>query len=204
MSTPSSVLLGVVAAALLMVRAEATQDTLPRATAALTEAASTTPIGWLDLCRRYPDECGGTSLPSANVRLTQGTWALLKGVNDRVNEQIEPVTDQDHWGTIERWDYPSDGRGDCEDYVLLKRKLLIEAGLPRQALLITVVRDRKGDGHAVLTVTTDRGDFVLNNQEPRILPWTETGHRFAKRQSQDNPNRWVMFRSPTAVALAAR
>jgi len=27
--------------------------------------------------------------------------------------------------------------GDCEDYVLLKRKMLIDAGWPREALLIT-------------------------------------------------------------------
>jgi predicted transglutaminase-like cysteine proteinase len=39
---------------------------------------------------------------------------------------------------------------DCEDYVLLKRRMLMQAGWPREALLVTVVRDKKGDGHAVL------------------------------------------------------
>ena len=70
----------------------------------------------------------------------------------------------EHWGVVERWNYPDDGYGDCEDYVLLKRKLLMQAGWPREALLITVVRDKKGDGHAVLTVKTDRGEYILDNQ----------------------------------------
>ena len=45
--------------------------------------------------------------------------------------------------------------------------MLIQAGWPREALLITVVRDKKGEGHAVLTVKTDKGEFILDNQEDR-------------------------------------
>jgi predicted transglutaminase-like cysteine proteinase len=114
------------------------------------------------------------------------------------------MTDLEHWGVIERWNYPDDGYGDCEDYVLLKRRMLTQAGWPREALLITVVRDKKGDGHAVLTVKTDRGEFILDNQEPEVLPWTKTGYRFVKRQSQSDPNVWVSLdeprRSPATVS----
>ena len=74
------------------------------------------------------------------------------------------MTDMEHWGVSERWNYPDDGYGDCEDYVLLKRRMLMQAGWPRQALLVTVVRDKQGDGHAVLTVKTDKGEFILDNQ----------------------------------------
>ena len=81
--------------------------------------------------------------------------------------------------------------GDCEDYVLLKRRMLIQSGRPREALLVTVVRDQKQEGHAVLTVITDKGDYVLDNQNEDILLWSETGYRFVKRQSQSNPNLWV-------------
>ena len=66
--------------------------------------------------------------------------------------------------------------------------MLMQAGWPREALLITVVRDKKGDGHAVLTVKTNRGEFVLDNQVGEILPWNKTGYRFVKRQSQSDPN----------------
>ena len=106
------------------------------------------------------------------------------------------MTDMDHWGVVEKWSYPDDGKGDCEDYVLLKRRMLMQAGWPREALLITVVRDKKGDGHAVLTVKTDKGDFILDNQEEQVLLWSDTGYRFVKRQSQSNPNNWVSLGDP--------
>jgi predicted transglutaminase-like cysteine proteinase len=101
------------------------------------------------------------------------------------------MTDMDQFGVVEKWSYPDSGYGDCEDYVLLKQKLLIEAGWPRQALLITVVRDERGDGHAVLTVRTDRGEFILDNQHREVRLWSETPYRFVKRQAQTNPNVWV-------------
>jgi len=74
--------------------------------------------------------------------------------------------------------------------------MLMKAGWPRESLLITVVRDKKGDGHAVLTVKTDRGEFVLDNQEPQVLSWERTGYRFVKRQSQSDPNAWVLLGEP--------
>jgi predicted transglutaminase-like cysteine proteinase len=103
----------------------------------------------------------------------------------------------------ERWDYPSDGRGDCEDYVLLKRRMLMQAGWPRQALLITVVRDKQGDGHAVLTVKTDKGEFILDNQNEEILLWSDTGYQFVKRQSQTDPNLWVALGDPRPATATA-
>jgi len=70
--------------------------------------------------------------------------------------------------------------------------------------LITVVRDRKGEGHAVLTVRTDKGEFILDNQNPEILAWFDTGYRFVKRQSQSDPNQWVSVGDPRpAVTTAA-
>jgi len=115
----------------------------------------------------------------------------LVRINKLVNETIKPLTDLEHWGVVEHWSYPDDGYGDCEDYVLLKRRMLIESGWPRQALLVTVVRDKQVEGHAVLTVTTNKGDYILDNQNADILLWSKTGYRFVKRQSQSNPNVWV-------------
>jgi len=102
----------------------------------------------------------------------------------------------EHWGVVERWNMGEDGRGDCEDYALLKRKMLIQAGWPREALLMTVVRDKKGEGHAVLTVKTNRGEYILDNQEAEVLDWTRTGYKFVKRQSQADQNTWVALGEP--------
>ena len=159
--------------------------------------------GWTEFCARTPQECTVDLAEPAAIPLTVAVWRTLRSVNRRVNARIRPITDQAHWGVVDRWDYPLDGKGDCEDYALFKRKLLADAGLPRQALLITVVRDHNGDGHAILTVRTSRGDFVLDNLADRVKPWTETGYKFVKQQSQEDPNVWVSIGGPASEPLVA-
>ena len=97
----------------------------------------------------------------------------------------------DQWGLIDRWDLPVDGKGDCEDYALLKRQKLVAAGFPRAALLLTVVKQANGEGHSVLTIKTTHGDYVLDNLTNQVKPWSMTPYRFVKRQSQENQNVWV-------------
>jgi predicted transglutaminase-like cysteine proteinase len=163
------------------------------------------PIGWIDFCTQNPRECAGGATQARDVVLTNKAWRDLLQVNTWVNNAIKPMTDLDHWGVVEKWSYPDDGYGDCEDYVLLKRRMLLQAGWPREALLITVVRDKKDEGHAVLTVKTDKGDFVLDNQAENVVLWSDTGYRFVKRQSQTDPNMWVSLGDPhnaTATATA--
>ena len=187
---------------------------LPTAAAAPFLAASSTPylavgdatrppIGWVEFCAEYARDCARQTGAARDVVLNTSSWASLNRINDWVNQAIKPVTDIEHWGTVEKWSYPEDGYGDCEDYVLLKRRMLIEAGWPRSALLITVVRDSKGDGHAVLTVRTDKGDLILDNQNDRILPWLATGYRFVKRQSQTDQNVWVSLGDPRPANATA-
>ena len=164
------------------------------------------PAGWAEFCVEYDPECKTKPLTPRDVVLSARTWKDLERINSVVNTNVKPMTDMDHWGVVERWNYPDDGYGDCEDYALQKRKMLMQAGWPRQALLMTVVRDRNGDGNAVLTVKTDMGEYILDNETDEILPWTETGYRFVKRQSQSDPNIWVSLGEPrgTPAIAAAR
>jgi predicted transglutaminase-like cysteine proteinase len=146
----------------------------------------------MDFCNRRPEECDQGKLPEREAQLTVDAWALLNRVNDFANRTIEPVSNFDHWGTLlDHWDYPVDGMGDCKVYALYKRKLLIEQGVPRQALLVTIVRDLSDHGHAILTVKTDHGEFVLDNLTNRIRAWDATGYRYIKRQAQEDPNVWL-------------
>ncbi len=161
------------------------------------------PIGWVQFCNDYRGECDATANPTLDVVFSAKVWAELARVNKWVNEHIKPMTDLEHWGVVERWDYPDDGYGDCEDYVLLKRKMLIKAGWPPSALLVTVVRDKKNEGHAVLTVKTDKDEFILDNQNEKIVAWTESGYKFVKRQSQSNPNSWVSLGEPPPTVATA-
>ena len=161
------------------------------------------PIGWIDFCTQNARDCAGGPTQARDVVLTPKAWRDLVQVNNWVNNAIKPMTDLDHWGVVEKWSYPDDGYGDCEDYVLLKRRMLLQAGWPREALLITVVRDRKDEGHAVLTVKTDKGDYVLDNQAENIVLWSDAGYRFVKRQSQSDPNVWVSLGDPHPASATA-
>jgi predicted transglutaminase-like cysteine proteinase len=161
------------------------------------------PIGWVEFCIEYDPECKTKASQPRDVILSTQAWKDLERVNLYVNTHVKPMTDMEHWGVVERWNYPDDGYGDCEDYVLQKRKLLTQAGWPREALLITVVRDKHGDGHAVLTVKTDKGEFILDNQNDQILLWSDTGYRFVKRQSQSDQNVWVALGEPRGTPATA-
>ena len=161
------------------------------------------PPGWVEFCAREPSECAGFKTARRHVALARKEWRDLVRVNSLVNWTIKPLTDIEHWGVADRWSYPDDGYGDCEDYVLLKRRMLIQSGWPRESLLITIVRDKKGQGHAVLTLTTDKGDYILDNQNDHIRLWWETGYRFIKRQSRFDPNVWVSLGNPRSVVATA-
>jgi predicted transglutaminase-like cysteine proteinase len=161
------------------------------------------PYGWADFCVRYKGECDTEPLAATDINLTPKTLEMIQKINLWVNSTIIPESDWDHWGVVDQWDYPTDGYGDCEDYALLKRKLLIERGLPRQALLMTVVKDQNGEGHAILTIKTNHGDFILDNLNNEVKPWTQTGYLFIKRQSQTDPNTWVTLGSPDDIGSIA-
>jgi predicted transglutaminase-like cysteine proteinase len=162
------------------------------------------PIGFVEFCARDKQHCASDNSHLRRLALTEAHWKLLQQINARVNSSIAPVSDLDLYAVPERWDYPVYA-GDCEDYVLLKKRELENLGFPSHALLITVVLDEAGEGHAVLTVSTNQGDFVLDNRRDAVIRWAETRYRFLKRQSQDDPRLWVALSEAgkTSVVEAA-
>jgi predicted transglutaminase-like cysteine proteinase len=162
---------------------------------------------WFDFCNRHPAECAVDTSEADHITLTPEIWATIVRINRAVNAEIRPVTDQDQWGVVDSWDFPDTGYGDCEDYQLLKRRRLVDAGLPRRALRMTVVLDELNEGHAVLKIRTDRGDLVLDNKRNAVLPWNKTGYVYIKREGHESMT-WVSLggavASPTAVAATER
>lgn len=148
------------------------------------------PIGFVKFCASERNACRGGSKAPALVAANSEKWRLLDDINSYVNGKIAPVSDKDLYGVSENWAYPVDA-GDCEDYVLLKQRYLERLGIANGNLLITVVLDEKREGHAVLTVTTSEGDFVLDNRTNEIRRWDQTPYVFLKRQSRSNPTKWV-------------
>jgi predicted transglutaminase-like cysteine proteinase len=161
------------------------------------------PIGYIGFCVRNPDECtGGTDAP-APAKMTSEKWIELSQVNEYVNRTIPQVSDMALFGRAEWWAYPDERGGDCEDFALEKRRLLIERGWKAENLLVSVVREWNGDGHAVLLVKSDRGEFVLDNKNWEIAVWSDTPYQWIKRQSEERPYIWVNL-DAKAVRMAAK
>lgn len=148
------------------------------------------PYGFVSFCDRMPRACAQGPQEDLRFFATPARLAELDAINRAVNHEIEPVTDMELYGVTDYWTIPTT-KGDCEDYVLLKRKLLMELGWPASALLITVVRDERGEGHAILTARTAQGDFILDNKTDEIKVWHRTRYDFVMRQSYLNPRVWM-------------
>ncbi|MGM4981162.1 MULTISPECIES: transglutaminase-like cysteine peptidase [Rhizobium] len=160
------------------------------------------PIGHYEFCKENPRECAYAGGDAGPILLSQDSWKAILKINYTVNTTIKPMTDMELYGVEEKWAIPTTA-GDCEDFALLKRKQLIDAGFSPSDLLMTVVLQPNGEGHAVLTVRTDRGDFVLDNMRNTVKLWSETEYTFLKRQSADNPARWVKIQDGRAVAVGS-
>jgi len=165
-------------------------------------AITSQPIGHYEFCRAHADECNIKTSSSVPPRVTDFGWQIIREVNLQVNRSIMPMTDQDLYGKDEVWAYPTDA-GDCEDFVLLKRKMLIEKGFSVADLLITVVRKPDGEGHAVLTMRTADGDYILDNLEDDVKLWTDTPYTYLKRQASFNTGRWVTIETSPDVMVGA-
>ncbi len=148
------------------------------------------PSAFQDFCQRSPNECAPDQGRPARMALTTQRWQDLNEINDIVNQTVIARSDQDLFGVVDYWTIA--GRfGDCEDYALTKQQMLRQRGWPLGALLMTVVRDENGEGHAILTARTSRGDFVLDNRQPKVVAWNVTPYQFIKRQSTLSPRIWL-------------
>lgn len=163
---------------------------IPASTAIPVGAAAVPPSGFIAFCGRDPDQCLAPKGGASMVTLDAATWQTLWRVNTAWNTAVKPMDDAAHYGVVDYWTIPADGYGDCEDYALAKRKSLIDLGLPEEALRIAVVRTEDGTAHAVLDVATDHGDYVLDNLDAVILPWTDTHYTWIARQMPGR-TRWA-------------
>ena len=150
--------------------------------AALAGSGKHAPLGYQLMCLKTPEECKGGG--KAQVAATSDLMATLKRVNSHVNRSIKPRADSgvDVWSA-------SASAGDCEDYVLAKRRALIKAGVPANSLRIAHVKTRRGEGHAILVVKTRGKDLVLDNLTQTIRPLSQTGYRIVSMQGA-NPRQW--------------
>lgn len=176
----------------------------PRTSSSLMVVGSITsqPIGHYEFCQLNQDECNQRFPSTPAPKVTEYGWEMIQQVNASVNHRIEARTDMEVYGREEVWAYPTTA-GDCEDYALQKRKELKDKGFSLADLLITVVRKPDGEGHAVLTVRTSDGDFILDNLSDDVKLWSEMPYTFLKRQASFNTGRWVSIENGREVVVGA-
>ena len=168
----------------------------------VTGGITSQPIGHYEFCQKYADECNIRSKLTPPPRVTEYGWGVVHEINTTVNTTVVAMTDMEIYGKEEVWEYPTTA-GDCEDFVLLKRKKLIERGFSVADLLITVVRKPDGEGHAVLTLRTTDGDYILDNLTDDVKLWTDTNYTYLKRQASFNTGRWVSIEDGRDVLVGA-
>lgn len=150
------------------------------------------PAGHYHYCNRGGRHCGGHR-DAGPAKMTNAKWSTLKSVNVRVNRSIKPMSDMQSRGVAEYWS--NGGRsGDCEDYALKKRSILLSKGFKPSQLPLVKTRLRNGEAHIVLVVRTNQGDFVMDNLRNDVRPYKKTGYRFLKMQSASNSSTWVNIR----------
>jgi predicted transglutaminase-like cysteine proteinase len=178
---------------------------IARASTAMPSGATAEiPSGYIAFCKRDPSDCAVGEGEPDQVAFAPAVWDKLVATNVTVNTAIKPMEDEIHYGRMDYWTIPKDGYGDCEDYALAKRKALADAGISRRALRIAVAQLPSGEAHAVLTVATDRGDYVLDNRTNEILPWREAGLVWIARQMPDQLAWIALGTGRVPMLLAAR
>jgi predicted transglutaminase-like cysteine proteinase len=147
-------------------------------------------------------DAGSTKCPSQlrDWRDKLGQWSTLSPrakliqVNRFANAAIAYTDDRKAFRSADYWATPLEslkGRGDCEDYVLLKYASLRSLGFAEDQLRIVIVNDLKaGLGHAVLSVKTAEGTFILDNQDNRVLRH-DSITRYAPVYSVNAKSRWI-------------
>jgi predicted transglutaminase-like cysteine proteinase len=140
------------------------------------------PLGFQLFCLQHPAQCraAGRSMVSMNPQLMR----TLENVNYSVNHTIiaQDGVAQEAWTVNPTY-------GNCHDYAMTKRSRLIQMGLPASALRIAYGKVGDGEGHAILVVRTDGGDFVLDNRTGRITTTHSTDVNILT-MSGANPTDW--------------
>lgn len=147
---------------------------------------------YYDFCPAHKDECALQTDKPVIIKMTARNWDKIRAVNTSVNKKIIQATDLQIYGVEEKWTYPDNNIGDCEDIALLKRRTLEQKGFDPSSLLLMGVRRSNGEGHLVLVVRTTAGDYVLDNLTTAIKPVNDTGYFLIKAM---DPSDFSKFRT---------
>ncbi|MDQ0321665.1 putative transglutaminase-like cysteine proteinase [Pararhizobium capsulatum DSM 1112] len=119
------------------------------------------PVAFSLYCLKHIVECPAKG--PKRVSLTPQILSAIAYVQHQVNAEIVPrMEQQDVWQA-------DVAAGDCDDYVMTKRRRLINAGIPATAMGVKVFRLADGQGHVTLLVRTTQGTFELDNLKTGVI-----------------------------------
>ncbi|WP_120077025.1 transglutaminase-like cysteine peptidase [Aurantiacibacter odishensis] len=119
----------------------------------------------------------------------------LASVNRWANRRVEYADDIANYGSRDYWATASEtlrsGRGDCEDYAILKYQMLAALGFDRSRMFLTLARDlvRNAD-HAVLIVEVEGRHYMLDNATDVLLP-ANVGYDYRPTMSFNSETAWL-------------
>jgi predicted transglutaminase-like cysteine proteinase len=144
-------------------------------------------IRWAEIeagaAKLAPEDCDGVAACRIRLNLLNDTTnavhdqpllGKITAVNKAINRLIDYRSDKDIYGVLDYWATPKEilgsGRGDCEDFAILKMAALRAAGLPADSMALVVLRDSSRNFyHAVLAVSTSSNTYVLDNLRDTVL-----------------------------------
>ena len=168
---------------------------LPVASTLMDGDVKLSPIAAVKFCLENHNQCHAGE--AHRIRLTPSLWQTMQNVNGAINTKIVPDPNKSAYD----WSLTT-VHGNCNDYAVQKRERLIAYGFPASSLSLAVVHLASGEGHLVLFIRTDRGDFILDNLNDDIRGQAEAGYQLIKWQSAENPHVWVAIR-PAFSSFAA-
>jgi len=155
--------------------------------------AVTPPLSFSQFCIQYPDDCqrqGDRRI--RDFRSSIQRWRELAQINSTVNFGIAPSDPPASRRDLEWQIFPE--RGNCGDYAVTKRHLLLRSGWPSSALLLAeVVIRATGEHHLVLLVREGKAVLVLDNLSPVVTPLVDTLDRYVlvRAESGTDPQHWT-------------
>lgn len=151
------------------------------------------PFPFSQFCIQYPEDCQNhDDRRIRNFRSSIQRWWDLAQINSTVNSGITPRGRPSSGRDAEWQIFPYEGN--CGDYAVTKRHLLLRSGWPSSALLLAeVVIRANGEHHLVLLVREGRAVLVLDNLSPVVMPLVDALDRYVivRAESGIDPQRWT-------------
>lgn len=149
------------------------------------------PFGHTHFCLRYPADCDQTPGRTLSSIPQASRWRQLNLIHTWINATISP-RDADP-GEFDTWSlFPAEGN--CNDYAVTKRHILLQAGWPSSSLLLAeVTLVATGEHHLILIVRGIGGDWVLDNLRPDVVRLEETRRDYIwdRIESARDPRLWT-------------